>query len=784
MKLAARAIYSICAVILTILIVLVPAWAKPVESKVALQVADAWLAANPAPMVSNPDGKAWKAKSVRPFRGYSGDVLAYIVDLKPRGFIVIPADDEIEPILTFGTESDFTGLLGPNEPLSDILADDIPNRLKNKYKLPLEYHDKVAQRWSNLRKAALSLDGSNVIVATVSPVVNPLISDTWNQSGGPPYTYNYYTPNHYVVGCVATAMAMIVHYYRYPASASCTNTIYVDGVAQTASFNDTFNYDLMPTAIYTTSPLSNIQEVAKLSYDCGVSIRMQYTSSASGAYTTDVVNALKTTFQYGSASWKGSYETDWATVLKNELSAGCPTEMEIWAHPTSGTVGHAIVCDGWGTESGADRFHLNMGWGGYANNWYAVPGFSAGGYYWDQMAGYVYNIRRPTDLPLPTPTFSPDGGTYPAPQSVVISCTTQDAVIHYTTNGLDPTESDPVVSGAVSVDTGLTLKAKAFKTGMIPSAVKSATYAFQTGTPVFNPDGGNVNSALNVAITCTTPGAVIHYTTNGVDPTNSDPIVNGSVRVNGNLTLKAKAWKTGWTASGIKSATYNIMPLSSMKKLPNGSNVAMYQAVVTAVPATSRFYIEADDRSCGIMIYKSGHKATVGSRVTVFGTLGTSSSGEKWITATSITDVGSGAIQPIMLSNRDVGGSDWCYNASTGTGQKGVRQYQIIDGNPTSATADAPGLNNIGMLITTSGKVTYSTTGYFYIDDGSGFADNSGQIGIKVLGSVPQPDPLPPGWTPVGHFVTVTGISSCFKAASPSTDLFRQISATQVNLIQ
>ncbi|MCX6377445.1 MAG: hypothetical protein NTU88_15650, partial [Armatimonadetes bacterium] len=78
----------------------------------------------------------------------------------------------------------------------------------------------------------------------------------------------------------------------------------------------------------------------------------------------------------------------------------------------------------------------------------------------------------------------------------------------------------------------------------------------------------------------------------------------------------------------------------------------------------------------------------------------------------------------------------------------------------------------------TFGKVTYSTTGYFYVHDGCELQDNSGHIGIKVLGTAPVGE----GENPVGRFVRVTGISSCFKAPDPGTDLYRLIRATDVLL--
>lgn len=54
-----------------------------------------------------------------------------------------------------------------------------------------------------------------------------------------------------------------------------------------------------------------------------------------------------------------------------------------------------------------------------------------------------------------------------------IACDTADAIIRYTTNGADPTESDTVYSTPFSVDAGVTVKAKAWKDGMLESAVAS-----------------------------------------------------------------------------------------------------------------------------------------------------------------------------------------------------------------------------------------------------------------------------------------------------------------------
>ena len=77
-----------------------------------------------------------------------------------------------------------------------------------------------------------------------------------------------------------------------------------------------------------------------------------------------------------------------------------------------------------------------------------------------------------------TPTFSPAGGTYYDTQSVSISCTTEGAAIHYTTNGTEPTESSATYYNPLDINETTTVKAKAFKSGYTPSNVASATYTF------------------------------------------------------------------------------------------------------------------------------------------------------------------------------------------------------------------------------------------------------------------------------------------------------------------
>ena len=205
-------------------------------------------------------------------------------------------------------------------------------------------------------------------------------------------------------------------------------------------------------------------------------------------------------------------------------------------------------------------------------------------------AAYVIN------LPAATPTFSPPAGTYSSPQSVAISSTTSNATIAYTTDGTTPTESGGTVTHGSSGPSGIfvsisgnnanngniTLKAIAFAPGQSDSAVATGAYTISPAAlPTFSPPAGTYSSPQSVAISSTTSGATIAYTTDGTTPTESGGVVtHGSsgpsgifVSIgSGNSTLKAIAFAPGTPDSAVGTATYTIgTPIPTMPRI-NGSN--------------------------------------------------------------------------------------------------------------------------------------------------------------------------------------------------------------------
>ena len=118
------------------------------------------------------------------------------------------------------------------------------------------------------------------------------------------------------------------------------------------------------------------------------------------------------------------------------------------------------------------------------------------------------------------PTFSPAAGSYEGTQTVTISCSTDGAAIHYTTDGTDPTASSPTYSTALSVSATQTIKAIAMKDGLDDSEIVTAAYTITEGPDVTldlidgnwgfptsntTEDGTYTNSVSGYSVTCHAP---------------------------------------------------------------------------------------------------------------------------------------------------------------------------------------------------------------------------------------------------------------------------------------
>jgi len=182
------------------------------------------------------------------------------------------------------------------------------------------------------------------------------------------------------------------------------------------------------------------------------------------------------------------------------------------------------------------------------------------------------------------------------------------------------------------------------------------------------------------------------------------------------------------------------MCIPDAKNAASGALIRGSGAIVSA-SFDDFFYTEAADRSCGIRVDKADHGVDEGMTVDIIGTLQTNADDERYIAAVSVTPNSTDSVSPVAMNNKALGGGDRCYNPSTGAGQRGITR--------------ASDLNNIGLLVTTWGKVievdSANPATWFKIDDGSG-------VGVKAIVSSEMSIGLEEG-----DYVVVTGISSCEK---------------------
>ena len=158
------------------------------------------------------------------------------------------------------------------------------------------------------------------------------------------------------------------------------------------------------------------------------------------------------------------------------------------------------------------------------------------------------------------PTITPDGGAFTGPVSVTLADATAGAVIHYTTDGTAPTLASPAYGGPLTLTRGATVSAIAAGGGYAASAPASAVFTVQqpAATPTISPNGGTFINSVLVTLADTTPGATLHYTTDGSAPTVTSSAYTGPFTLNASAMVAVIAVASGYAASAPNSAAFTI----------------------------------------------------------------------------------------------------------------------------------------------------------------------------------------------------------------------------------
>jgi hypothetical protein len=377
--------------LLTLLVFVTSAFAKKVEINEAKQVATKFY--NQKYILTNPGTTAGFDITETFVNNENNEAVTYIFNFSNGGYVVVPADDRIYPVVGFSFESKYNPETIPDNALYVInqFGKQVTYVRTTDYTAPLE----VENAWNNLRLPEtddLSFLGN---VRDMEPIVNCL----WNQDD----PYNAMCPadpsgpgGHVYAGCVATAMSMIMYHWRYPQQGTGSHSYYASGYGtQTANFGaTTYDFDGMVGS----SDNTYNEMIALLQYHCGVSVDMMYAPDGSGAYSQDVVPAIKNYFGYASNAqilYKGNVTT-WKAYLTQQMDM----EQPVYYSGQDNSGGHAFVVDGYQQQVDDTYYHFNFGWSGSGNGFFLVS--DAGGF--NQSNAMIRNfIPDPNKYPYTPP---------------------------------------------------------------------------------------------------------------------------------------------------------------------------------------------------------------------------------------------------------------------------------------------------------------------------------------------------------------------------------------------
>ena len=333
-----------------------------------------------------------------------------------RGFVVVSGSECVDPIIAYSTEGSFD----PNNiaPGLQWWLNDQAEPIIYAQNNAIEASEESTIAWRTLIDEKLPYFGSN----TKDNEIIRLLTSTWNQEP----LYNAMCPvdntGHLsVIGCVATAMAQIMYYWRYPRKGNSSVAYLNSGQYIEADFSAAYyDYDNMVDALTSSSTQEQIDAVALLSYHCGVSVKMGYSSESSGAVSADVPKAMYKYFKYVQDSIKfverkntqyynansttapNEKDTLWVNMLIKQIKMKRPVYYS--GHDNNGGThsGHAFVCDGWNPNS--KTMHFNWGWGGAGDCWCNVyksnlkpQGGSLSSYKFSSSHAVITGITPPLD---------------------------------------------------------------------------------------------------------------------------------------------------------------------------------------------------------------------------------------------------------------------------------------------------------------------------------------------------------------------------------------------------
>ncbi|MCD4819103.1 MAG: TonB family protein [Candidatus Cloacimonetes bacterium] len=355
-------------------------FSSPVNSSTAKTVAEFHLNIH---KVSN----SFSVDNTVELRDDKSILLAHIVNLKPKGFIVIAGDTSITPIIAYSFKSDFYMNKDSKNTLYHMLKKDLENRNSEISSGSAKNIQKNIDLWNQyINKNDNYFQARNFKKWPESGSRNTdgIIQTTWSQNA--PYNDNCpidpTTGKRCFVGSAAIAIAQIINYHKHLGYASFRSTdsyttlngINIDQDSQTADFPSfsTINKKLENiNKKYSNGSSLNNDDLATINLAAGISVNMHYSSDAGAdSWTWDIADAFRNKFKFTKSKVYYADSEDFFTQLKTNAKKKFPVNILIEDY-----FEHSLICDGYNTDN---EYHLNFGWAQGSNEnytlaWYNLP---------------------------------------------------------------------------------------------------------------------------------------------------------------------------------------------------------------------------------------------------------------------------------------------------------------------------------------------------------------------------------------------------------------------------
>lgn len=333
-------------------------------------------------------GKSFQQKRLNRAPSTNQEQSFYVFNAEEQnGFVIVSADDRTLPILGYSDKGSF-----------DLS------------KLPLN-----AQHWlegyAEQIRALGDAPVEYVSRRALGAPIEPLLTSHWDQRS----PYNNRCPmdteweTNSVTGCVATAMAQVMYYYKYPQQE-------VAAMPQYGLPAITFNWDVMKDEYMDGEGGESAYAVADLMLYCGRAVNMAYSAEKSSARVnaSDMINTFYFSQSARDVSRSAYTSEEWDLLIYNELKEKRPVLYSGF----SADAGHEFIIDGYDKDG---YFHVNWGWGGFADAYFALSilypnDLGTGG--GSSVNGFTMNQEAIIGL-------QPDHGESPAPP-----------IVHFDFNGI------------------------------------------------------------------------------------------------------------------------------------------------------------------------------------------------------------------------------------------------------------------------------------------------------------------------------------------------------------